>query len=82
MLVKRKRSAGVERVVGIEVCFESLEHFELLASDRAFEEGRKKFADAVMVRKRGTRLHDCFQNGAVILSESVEIGGLDDEDEV
>ena len=82
MFVKRKRAAGIERIVGIEIRFECLENFELLASDRAFEEGRKKFADAVMVRKRGTRLHDCFQNGAVILSESVEIGGLDDEDEV
>lgn len=82
MFVKRKRAAGIERIVGIEIRFECLEHFELLASDRAFEEWRKKFADAVMVRKRGTRLHDRFQNGAVILSESVEIGGLDDEDEV
>lgn len=49
MLVKRKRSAGVERVVGIEVCFESLEHFELLAADCVFEVRGKEFADAVMV---------------------------------
>ena len=53
MFVKRKRAARIERVVGIEIRFECLEHFELLASDRAFKEGRKKFADAVMVRKRG-----------------------------
>lgn len=82
MFVKRKRAARIERVVGIKIRFKRFEHFELFAADRTFEIGRKEFAYAVMVRKRSARLHDCFQNRAVILSESVEVGGLDDEDEV
>lgn len=82
MFVEGKRAAGIERVVGVEVRFERFEQFELFAADRAFEVRRKEFADAVMVRKRSARLHNRFQDGTVILLERVEVGRLDDEDEI
>lgn len=82
MLVEGKRAARIERVVGVEVRFERLEQFELFAAYRAFEVRRKEFADAVVVRKRRARLHNRFQNGTVILLECVEVGRLDDEDEI
>ena len=82
VFVESKRAAGIERVVGVEVRFECFEQFELFAAYRAFEVRRKEFADAVMVRKRRARLHNRFQNGTMILFKRVEVGRLDDEDEV
>ena len=51
MLVKSKRAARVERVVGVKVLFECFEHVKGRGADRAFKEGRKELADAVVVRK-------------------------------
>ena len=59
-----------------------LEQLHLLLADGSRQEGREQLAYAVVVAERGARLRDGVEYARVILLELVEVGALDDEDEV
>ena len=82
VLVEGERAAGVEQSVGVEVMLQRLEQLHLLLADGSRQEGREQLAYAVVVAERGARLRDGVEYARVILLELVEVGALDDEDEV